>query len=358
MLHELPINPLESSNYLEFHINNCANIRKMLANWVSGHKHGYGHLAIKSLKLTDNIVRRWLIRSDHPFKNEVFTIDDIVATPGYLTVSFGFSWGCTVKVDQHGNFIRALDWNFHELGKFLQVIVMKPDNNQKPYLTFSWPGLTGLYQVIAPERFTITINQAPMPEYKFLPSPINWAINRISTFTNYQAIDPSHLLRQVANTSPDYQTALATLANTPLCIPCIFTIANHDNSRGCIIERTQNAANIIGFNEKKYLVTANNFTKDPGQSNIIWSARGFDNNLRYEQACELEITNDLNHDPLLLLDKLNYPLINSDTKMLMWSNLTTQNIAVVALDDKQQAWGIYCGEASCDAFKKLYSSKE
>ncbi len=212
-----------------------------------------------ALKLSDAIGCRWLRKNISPYKNEIAAAADILGT-GIYTLNTGFEWGCTTMVNLDETtgapvMHRMLDWGL-PIGKFMHVAEYQTVHGS--YTDINWAGNSGMINAIAPGRFCIAINQAPIPMHSRLGVfgfPFDWAIQRIMTYRSRDWA-PAHLLRHVFETAPDYQTAKAMLTNMPLAIPAIFTLCGVHPNEYCVIERMENAGYVM---EGKAACTANHW---------------------------------------------------------------------------------------------------
>ena len=174
------------------------------------------------LPATDRISRHWLERSKNPYVSEIAGFADFLKQDGIYTLNVCFEWGCTsgAFVTPEGVTLRrSLDWLFPRLGEFL--VVTRQQGPAGDFLNVTWPGMSGVYQGLAPGRFAAAINQAPMRRHGNL-GILDWLRNRIETEKS-TALSPAHLLRLVFETAPDYAAARKILAETPIaCPPFLF----------------------------------------------------------------------------------------------------------------------------------------
>jgi len=203
-----------------------------------------------ALRLGDKSGKGWLRNNCSPYVNEVAELADILGA-GTYTLNTGYEWCCTafVRASADGTPVmhRVLDWSL-TMGKFMYVAEYETPHG--PYHDINWPGNSGMINGLAPGRFVIAINQAPIPMHLGI-GPIggifDWAIQRRKTFRSHDW-PPTHLLRHVFETAPDYQTAREMLQRTPLAIPVIFTICGTRTGEACVIERTETDAYIVADN--------------------------------------------------------------------------------------------------------------
>jgi len=164
---------------------------------------------------------------------------------------------------------RVMDWGFPRLGE--TMVVLRQAGAAGDFLSITWPGVSGVFQGVAPGRFAIAINQAPMRRHGagFLG---DWLANRIRVKPS-RALPPAHLLRQVFERAPDYAAARAMLCETELAVPAIFVLAGPD--AGCIIERSEQA---FGLREMAGgpVSAANHFESALALDGAGWRARPID----------------------------------------------------------------------------------
>ncbi len=192
------------------------------------------------MPLADRASRRWLEKSHNPYLTEIAGAAATLGIPGVYVLNICFEWGCTSGVwNEHDNPVmrRVLDWPFPSLGENLVVAHQKGPAGD--FYNITWPGFSGVLQAIAPGRFAVAINQAPMRR-RGTGLVGDWALGRVAVGRNF-ALPPSHLLRRVFETAKDFKAAENMLCHMPLAVPAIFTLSGIRGSEGCIIERTENA---------------------------------------------------------------------------------------------------------------------
>lgn len=204
------------------------------------------------LRIADRRSRDWLARAANPYLAEIDAIASVLRRPGVHTLNLSFEWGCTTGVFADPGsglprMLRTLDWPLAGLGA--NVAVVRRDTAHGEVLDATWPGAVGMLTVLAPGRFAAAINQAPMAASRLgrLGRPIglgkafDWVAQRIAIAGRF-GLPLAHLLRHVAETAPDYQTAKRMLVETPLPIRCIFILAGTRPGEGCVVERIEDRA--------------------------------------------------------------------------------------------------------------------
>ena len=213
-----------------------------LAEILDEARRHYGGLA---LRLGDGLSRRWLARSQNPYRDEIAAIAERVGRPGMVLLNLSFEWTCTSGVAgaRRGNgsrLLRTLDWQLAGLGR--AVVVAGREGPTGPYRDVTWPGFVGVATAMAPGRFSAAINQPPMRS--FSPSfHLDWVLNRARVWRR-SGLPPSHLLRRVFEGCGTYDEAKAALTETPLCLPAFFTLSGIEADQGCVIERLEDQARV------------------------------------------------------------------------------------------------------------------
>lgn len=214
-----------------------------------------------ALKIGDRIGAACVARTGSPYAAEIAACSSVLGT-GVFTLNTGYEWACTAMVreaqaQQKPVLHRVLDWSL-PMGKFMHVA--RYETARGPYYDINWAGNSGMINGAAKDRFVISINQSPIPMRSKLGKlgfPVDWLLQRRKTFTSNDWL-PSHLLRHVFETAPDFATACDLLENTPLAIPVIFTICGTNAGEHKIIERMEHGKHII---EDREICTANHWQK-------------------------------------------------------------------------------------------------
>jgi hypothetical protein len=194
--------------------------------------------SVVALPLGDRASRKWLEHNRNPYLGEISAMADMLGRSGVYFLNVCFEWGCTSGVwdTQDGPLLRrVLDWPFPALGEY--VVVAHQSGPAGEFLNATWPGVSGVYQASAPGRFAAALNQAPMREHG-LGFAGDWLTARVAAAEN-GGLPPAHLLRQMFETAPDYDTARQMLCETKLAVPAIFILAGVRAEEGCVIERTE-----------------------------------------------------------------------------------------------------------------------
>ena len=195
------------------------------------------------IALGDRLSRRWLAQADNPYRQEIAAVEAAIGRPGAAFLNLNYEWACSSGVSAsptgpEPRLVRVLDWRLPALGA--NLIAVKRRTTAGVWTELTWPGFTGVLQASAPGRFAAAINQAPLAKRTGGRS-LDWAAGRLR-FLKQRALPPAHLLRQVFESAQDYQEAKRRLAETPIALPAIFTLAGCKAGEGCVIERRETAA--------------------------------------------------------------------------------------------------------------------
>jgi hypothetical protein len=214
----------------------------------------------------DALTRRWLRRSDTPYLGDIETIATTLGFPGVWFLNGSYEWGCTTHArgEDAPWLLRTLDWPFPGLGRHLEIARMHGPAGE--FYSATWPGFVGVLTAMAPGRFSVSINQAPLwrrTRHRYLRL-VDVAANAITTWS-LRHIPPDQLLRQVLETCATFADAKAKLETTPVARPVIFTLAGVKPGERCVIERTEQ-----GFSTRTDNTGAANDWIDPAEP---WEAR-------------------------------------------------------------------------------------
>ena len=227
-----------------------------------------------TMPLSDRASHRWLKKTHNPYLAEIELIAEAVGVPGAFTLNICFEWGCTCAVwetDGAPRLLRVLDWPFPRLGD--TAVVAHQGARSGDFFNVTWPGYSGVLQAMAPGRFAAALNQAPMRMHGAGLFG-DWLLGRF-VVDGRRGLPPSHLLRHVFETAPDYAMAKSMLCTRPIAVPAIFTLAGVRHGEGCVIERTEDDYAVREL-EHGRVCAANHFAsplKDGGRG---WRARPVD----------------------------------------------------------------------------------
>lgn len=270
---------------------------------------GRRHYSTLGMAVGDAAARRWLVRAENPYLQELRDIATLMDRPGVYALNMSYEWGCTAGVGpaQDGGMalIRTLDWPLPGLGKHL--VVTRQGGEAGPWLNLTWPGFVGVLTALAPGRFAAAINQPPMAR-RGRNLVLDWAANRFDVWRS-RGMPPAHLLRQVFETCRSYAAARHALSTTPLCLPAYFTLAGARAGEGCVIERQPTEA----FIHDAPTAAANHWLT-PGQGA---GERGGDSIERQRRMAAMV------QSGRAPLDWLKPPILNSFTRLAMTAEVAT-----------------------------------
>ncbi len=214
----------------------------------------------------DRVSRAWLVRWNNEHLDEIDTIARVLGRPGAYFFSINYEWACTCRAvsspdGRSARLIRVLDWKTPGLGR--NIVCAKVNGAPAgPFAVMTWPGYTGVLQVMAPGRFSASLNQAPMRDPTGL-FYLDWAANRRRVWKMPHPT-PAHLLRKVAEEARDFDDARRMLSERPISTPAIFTLAGISANETAVIERSEHAARV----RSQDAVAANHWDEPgwPGQS--------------------------------------------------------------------------------------------
>ncbi|MGE0055732.1 MAG: hypothetical protein AB7S74_16145 [Hyphomicrobium sp.] len=195
----------------------------------------------RALTLLDKVTRAWLVRHGNAHLSEIDEIAQALGRPGAYFFSVNYEWGCTCRVapsEDHSSarLIRVLDWRTAGLGRNL-VGARVAGASAGPFAILTWPGYSGVLQVMAPQRFSAALNQAPMRKssgiYYF-----DWASGRRRVW-GMPHPTPAHVLREVSEHAETFARAKEILCRAPMATPAIFSIAGVKPHELAVIERTE-----------------------------------------------------------------------------------------------------------------------
>jgi hypothetical protein len=205
---------------------------------------GVPRLALRTL---DAVSRRWLVRHGNAYLDEIDRVAAKLGRPGAYYLAINYEWGCTVSVRPGADgaaplLTRTLDWGIAGIGR--HIIAARVASPAGPFTAMTWPGFTGVMQGMAPGRFSIAINQAPMRRLGGGMLVTDWAANRARVWDMPHQL-AAHLLRRVFGTAADYDAAFTMLRDEPIAAPATFTLAGVKPHQTCVIERLETQAHVI-----------------------------------------------------------------------------------------------------------------
>jgi hypothetical protein len=196
------------------------------------------------IPMLDSIARRWLVRSQSPYVDEISAIAHLLGLRGLWLLNGSYQWCCTALAREEDGapwLARTLDWGFPGLGRF--VVIAHTRGPVGEYYNVTWPGYVGVLTALAPSRFAAAMNQAPLRRRTLNPRlrVFDLAANLSTTLRHSRAIPPDQLLRRVFEIANDYTDAKRLLQVTPVARPVIYTLVGCWAGERCTIERTEDS---------------------------------------------------------------------------------------------------------------------
>lgn len=207
---------------------------------------GAGRLPTAAIRLADSVSRRWLARHRSPQLPEIDRIAARLGRPGAHYLNVSYEWGCSTAAQAapdggSARLLRVLDWPDPGLGRYVMAIRVAAPAGR--WVTLGWPGYCGVLQGVAPGRFAAALNQAPLDGKTGLYA-LDWISARAKVWRRPHPT-AAWLLRRVFETAPDFATARAMLADSPIAAGAIYTLAGLRPDETCVIERRPDSAHIL-----------------------------------------------------------------------------------------------------------------
>jgi len=132
---------------------------------------------------------------------------------------------------------RTLDWPFPGLGQHVEIARMRGVAGE--FFSPTWPGYVGLLTGMAPGRFAVAMNQAPLWRRTRHPwlRPFDIAANAVDTWRRVRNVPPDQVLRSVFEQCRTFEEAKRLLETAPIARPAIYTLAGCAPGERCVIER-------------------------------------------------------------------------------------------------------------------------
>ncbi|HVO04206.1 MAG TPA: hypothetical protein VMT54_18565 [Candidatus Cybelea sp.] len=263
----------------------------------------------------DRRSRAWLAKNETPYRREIDRVAAIPGVSGAHGLNLSPEWACT-SATAEGRLVRTLDWPIHGLGGAITVVHhLSP---MGPWYNVTWPGFIGVLTGIAPGRFAVAYNQAPIRNVTGLKA-IDWAIERIRLGSK-RSIPATHLIRQVLETCSDFGAAFEALQQTRIAYTGLLTLAGA-GGEAAIIEKAEDLAYVH---------------EGPGAIPNQWlnphwrgHPRGVDSAGRLVQ-CKALVSDlrSLKGD----FSWLSYPMLNHLSRLAVIADLKTGELAVLGLE--------------------------
>lgn len=239
-----------------------------------------------ALPMGDYFSRKWLDRTRNPYLAEIDQYAEILGMRGVYALNMCYEWGCTsgaYMVDGTPHLLRVLDWPFPGLGENMVVALQNDEAGE--FYNITWPGVSGVFQAVAPNRFAISLNQAPMRRYR-TGIILDWVRNRFA-INRETGLPPAHLLRRAFEICPNYADVVRFLSTEPVSIPVLYTIAGTAEGEGCVIERLEHESVIRGLNTDHCVCVANHFESRFNGIGHGWLPRALKSNERSAAATHI-----------------------------------------------------------------------
>jgi len=291
--------------------------------------------SVVALPFSDKRSHKWLSRNANPYLYEIESFAEILRTSGVYGLNLSYEWGCTSGVFRNSgsvSMLRVLDWPFPQLGRHVMVVLQSGKAGE--FFNLTWPGVSGVYNAMAPGRFSATINLAPMRVHN-LGFAGDWFKNRLIA-DKQNALPPAHLLRQVMEQAENYETAKKMLSETRIAVPAIFILAGTNEGEGCVIERLENTAEILELSASQQLTTSNHFRSSLSMVGLGWRPREPDSEGRYKQSCAIHA-----HDLVDHFDWLRSPVINQFTRLCVVMDASQRRLAVQGFEGMLQVTDVF-----------------
>jgi len=220
------------------------------------------------LVVADKLTSKWLAKAKPPYMDEIYQLSEKLG-PGVITINLSYEWGCTTAAhdDPSGNgvrLIRTLDWPIKG-GMGDKIIVAKQKGPAGEFYNMTYPGFVGVLNAVAPGRFAIAINSAPIPVHGWT-KPVDWLIDRMKKARSNDIPAP-FLLRKVFEECATYDDAVRMLSETPICTAALFTISGINKGEHAVIERRYDEHFIHKENSCTSNMWINNHWKGQGRHN-------------------------------------------------------------------------------------------
>lgn len=294
--------------------------------------HGLIDLATKgvpasALKALDRVSRAWLVKWDNAHLGEIDAVAQRLNRPGAYFFSVNYEWGCTCRVGaspdgRSARLVRVLDWKTPGLGR--HVLAARVTARAGRYVTMTWPGYTGVLTALAPGRFSVALNQAPMRKATGF-FYLDWAANRRRVWSMPHPT-PAHLLRSVCDEASSFNDAVSRLASGPISTPAIYSIAGLRPDETAIIERTETEARVHHGPQ----VAANH-----------WHAHGWTGHPRGgDSAGRAAMMHTVSTDLDGSFAWLRPPILNERTRLVMIADAQSGNLVARGYEDGRPATAV------------------
>jgi hypothetical protein len=294
-----------------------------------------------ALPLSDALAKRWLIKTQNPYREEIFTAAEMAETPGVIGLNLAYEWGCTSAAYESvegPKLTRVLDWPFKALGE--NMVVAHQRGIAGDFYNITWPAVSGIFNAVAPQRFAAALNQAPMRRYR-TGIALDWIRNRALVYRSH-ALPPAHLLRKVFETATRYDEAKHMLMYEPISLPVIYTLSGIKAGEGCVIERLENTVALREMSPKGSVSAANHFESHLNGIGHGWMPRAM---VSHDRSCFAEslLPNQIQDDFAWFA----YPAANPLSRLAMLANAATGEFQVMGTEGATPVTVIFNSKESC-----------
>lgn len=234
-LPEIPIHDYRLGGMLAYQREAADRARRVMETVLTG-MGLVGRAGRLMLPLADRAADKRLTMMMDPYQQEIRAVRRWVGRPGPVAFSLSYEFGCTARAfdGPEPMLFRTLDWPFRGIGALVEIVALP--GKAGDWIAATWPGVVGCLQGMAPGRFAAAINQAP--ERMAGGRARSWLAARLRMMRG-NGMAPTHLLRLVFETAPDFETAHRLLSHTPVAAPVIFSLTGVGPGEVCVIERTE-----------------------------------------------------------------------------------------------------------------------
>ena len=306
---------------------------------IKASKATYGKLSqiasFALLPIADKRSHNWLKRNRNPYLYEIESYAELLGTSGVYALNLSYEWGCTSGVFRTGpsvSILRVLDWPFPKLGKHIMVVLQNGKAGE--FFNLTWPAVSGVFNAMAPGRFSATINLAPMRKHR-LGLAGDWLRNR-ALMHEQDGLPPPHLLRQVFEQAENYEAAKKMLCETRLAVPAIFVLAGTKEGEGCIIERLENTAEVLELSASQQLTTANHFNSSLSMVGLGWRPREPDSEGRWKQSQSIH-----GHELADDFEWLRSPIMNQFTRLCVVMDASNRKLMAQGFEGLLQVTDVF-----------------
>ncbi len=164
--------------------------------------------------------------------------------------------------------LRNMDWDLPGLGAATRLFRFHA--GEHAFVTVGITGLVGVLSGMVPGAYSATINWAPaarMPRFRF---------------------GPLFLLREVLETCPTYEEAVAALEHTPLSSPVFFVVCGRRKGEACVIERLPERAVVRAMRGETLVQANHHLAAELAPRNALMADGGAETDGEYEDECRGE----------------------------------------------------------------------